>query len=305
MNRLILSVLLLLVGASACQVSQPSSKPLQEADREPIRAKSLTFGATAYYGESPETVLKPLLKYLEQELGIPVTLRVGEAYDELPALLQSGEIDIVQLAPLAYVQLRRKMPGMQPIAIPIIGGSPSYLGHIYVRSDSQLRTLDDLQGHSIAYVSPDSSSGFLFPRELLRQRGYDPDTFFSSASFVKNHPEVEDAVLSGDVDVGAAFDATSDWTSQTERPRGLRVVAKTERIPNDFIVAHPDYDRGTVAAFRAALVALRPGAQEAEEILSSLKVNGWLSTDDSRYDRIEEVLDKETLPAEPFGTALR
>lgn len=305
MNRLLLPVWVLLVGVTACQMPQPSSVALRETTRAPIRAKSLTLGVSTYYGESPEALLKPLCEYLERELGIPVILRVAETYVELPALLASGEIDVAQLAPLAYVQLRRKMPGIQLIATPIIGGSPSYLGHIYVRSDSELRTLDDLRGRSIAYVSRDSSSGFLFPRELLRQRGHDPDHFFSSEVFVDNHPEVEEAVLLGEVDVGAAFDATSDWTGQLERPQGLRVVAKTERIPNDCIAARPKYDRGTVSALRSALVALRPGANEAEEILSSLKVNGWLPADDSRYDRIEEVLEKEALTAEPVGTALR
>lgn len=304
MNRLVLSVWVLL-SAAACQMSQPSSAPAQEAKQLPVRAKSLTLGVTAYYGENPEMLMKPLCRYLERELGIPVTLRVAEAYVELPALLKSGEVDVAQLAPLAYVQLRRKLRGIQPIATPIIGGGPSYVGHIYVRDDSDLRTLDDLRGHSIAFVARDSSSGFLFPRELLRQRGHNPDVFFSSEIFVDEHPAVQKAVAEGNADIGAAFDATSDWTGQRDPPAGLRVVAKTERIPNDCIAARPKYDPGTVAALRRALVALRPGAKEAEEILSSLKVNGWLPADDSRYDRIEEVLKKEALTAEPVGAALR
>lgn len=295
----------LLTGFVACKMPQPSSEPTKEPEHLPIRARSLNVGVSAYFGEDPTSLMKPLVRYLERELGIPVSVRVAEPYVELPALLKSGEIDVAQLPPLAYVLIRRKLPGIRPVATPIIGGSPSYLGHIFVRSHSELRTLEDLRGHSVAFVSRDSSSGFLFPRELLRQRGHDPDRFFSSEFFVDNHPEAEQAVLSGLADVGTAFDATSDWTGQPERPQGLRVVAKTERIPNDCIAARPGYDPGAVLALRSALVALRPGVREAEEIFSSLKINGWLSVDDSRYDRIEEVLEKEALTTEPLGTALR
>lgn len=299
---LLLPLVLSLVGCR--QALSPSQAPDAEAPL-PVRAKRLVLGVSAYYGANPEEALQPLVRYLSDELGIPVSVRVAETYTELPALLERGEVDIAQLAPLAYVQLRRRLAGLQAIATPIVGGTPSYVGHIYVRSDSSVKTLDDLRGRSIAFVSRDSSSGYLYPRELLRRRGENPNAFFSEEVFVDNHPEAQDAVLGGRTVAGAAFDATSDWTGQEERPEGLRVIAKTERIPNDCLAARPGYDLGTVEAFRRALVALKPGVAQAESILGVLKVNGWVPTDATRYDRIEELIEKEALMSAPLGGALR
>lgn len=302
MRPLLLALSVLLAGG--CTMGTPS-EPEAQQQPAPVRADHLTLGVSAYYGDDPAVVLQPLVRYLQAELGIQVSLRVAETYVELPALLERGEVDVAQLAPLSYVHLRRRIDGLQPIATPIIGGSPTYLGHIYVREDSPLRTLADLRGHSMAYVSPDSSSGYLFPRELLRRRGFDPDAYFSSQVFLGTHPQVRDAVKAGRVDAGAVFDDSSDWTGPQQRHQGLRVVAKTERIPNDCIVARTGYDPGAVAALRRALVALRPGADGAEEILSLLEVNGWVPADDSRYDRIEAVLEKEAMTTVPSGAAIR
>lgn len=302
MSRLLSLFTLIILG---CQSPlRPANASDADAPR-PIRAQRLIIGVSAYYGANPTEALEPLVHYLSRELGIPVTLRVAETYVELPALLERGEIDIAQLAPLAYVQLRRRQPGLQPIATPIVGGTPSYVGHIYVRSESPVKTLDDLRGQSIAFVSRDSSSGYLYPRELLRRRGENPNAFFSEELFVESHPDAQEAVLTGKAVAGAAFDATSDWTGQEERPEGLRVIAKTERIPNDCIAARPGYDRGTVEAFRRALVALKPGVEEAESILGALKVNGWVPADATRYDRIEELFEKEALMSAPVGGAIR
>lgn len=298
MSRLLpMAVLLLTLGGCRLPASQ---QPAADEAMPPVRASRMIFGVSTYYGENPEAMLQPLLRYLEREIGIPVKLRVAETYVELPGLLEKDDVDVAQLAPLAYVHLRRKV-GLVPVATPIIGGSPTYLGHIYVRGASSFHALDDLKGRSIAYVSPESSSGYLFPRELLRNRGYDPDTFFSATRFLGTHPDVQEAVLAGEVDAGAVFDMTSDWTGPLDRPEGLRVLAKTERIPNDCIAARRGYDPGAVAALRRALVSLRPGHKDAEEIFSLLKVNGWVAADNSRYDRIEEVVEKDPVKSAPSG----
>lgn len=303
MRRLLQTVALLL-AFGACHLPASQQQPTEGETTLPVRAQRLIFGVSAYYGDNPETMLQPLVRYLEKEIGIPVKLRVAETYVELPGLLEKDDVDVAQLAPLSYVHLRRKA-GLVPVATPIIGGSPTYLGHIYVRTSSPYQTLDDLRGRTMAYVSPESSSGYLFPRELLRNRGHDPNAFFAATKFLGAHPDVQDAVLNGEADAGAAFDMTSDWTGPLERPEGLRVIAKTERIPNDCIAARTGYDPGAVAALRRALVSLRPGQKDAEEILSLLKVNGWVPADDSRYDRIEEVVRKDPMTAAPTGAVLR
>lgn len=282
----------LLAALAACGTStqQPPSAPTAE-----LRAgvSQLVIGMPNYRDDVDEASLKPFAAYLTAALGVPVKIRRAEPYQALPALLRSGAIDVAEIPPLAYVHLREQAPGIQLVATVVISGNPTYLGHFYVRSDSRYHSLSDLRGARIGYVNRDSSSGYLFPRDMLRQKGYDPDTFFSSEKFFGKHSQVLDAVTSGEVDVGAAEDVTSEWLGPTFRPEGLRVIAKTERIPNDCIAARAGLDLDTQQALLHALQNLHAPVRDAAEIMSAIGVNGWIAADESRYDRVRLVLAHE------------
>jgi phosphate/phosphite/phosphonate ABC transporter binding protein len=253
----------------------------------------MVFGAPIYReGDDGETE-RHLTQYLSRALGIRVDLRMAEPYHELPRLLRTGVVDVAQLPPLAYVRLRAGAPEVRPIVTVITSGNPTYLGHLYVKDSSPFHSLSDLRNARVGYVAPESTSGYLFPRDLLRRKGYDPDAFFSATKFFGNHPRVLEAVLNGEVDVGAAEDVTNDWLGPHQRPDGLRVIAKTERIPNDCVAARPKLDDQTIVAVLQALVALRPGAPASDQIIQSTGVNGWVAADEARYERVRDVLSRE------------
>jgi phosphonate transport system substrate-binding protein len=253
----------------------------------------LVFGGALYKEGDDGASVRPLTTYLARRMGIRVDLRMGEPYRELPTLLREGSVDVALLPPLAYVQAREQLPQIRPLATGVVSGNPTYLGHLYVKDDSRFRTLADLRGARVGYVAPASTSGFLFPRDLLRQKGYDPDAFFGSSVFLGSHPRVLQAVLAGEIDVGAAEDVTTDWLGSHGRPAGLRVVAKTERIPEDCMAARPGLDEQTAGALVEALLELGPGVPQASAIAESMGINGWLAGDDRRYDRVREVLAHE------------
>lgn len=292
---------LVVAATLGCSPTGDAPASVAEGAPPPVLATKLVVGVSSYYGENAASAMRPLVAHLSKVLGLPVELRVAEPYKELPRLLRTKVVDVAQLPPLAYVRVRDAFPGVVAVATPIIGGSPTYLGHIYVRAESSYRDLADLQGKRIGYVSRDSSSGYLFARDLVRRKGFEPDSFFGPSQFYRSHPQVLAAVLAGEVEAGAAFDATSDWTGPIDRPEGLRVLAKTERIPNDCLVGREGVDPGLIVALRRALLRLRPGDPVAEQVLQSMHINGWVAADEPRYDRVRAVLAREsaaTLAAE-------
>lgn len=265
--------------------------PSVRAAPPPLGVTRLVIGLPIYRAGEDDTSARPLAIYLSQVLGIPVEIRMAEPYEELPALLRSGKVDIAQIAPLAYVKLKNDEPRVLNLATVIISGNPTYLGHFYVRKESPFHALSDLRGARMGYVKKESTSGYLFPRDLMRRKNIDPDTFFGSTQFLGSHPAVIAAVLSGDIDVGVAEDITSDWIGrESGRPEGLRVIAKTERIPNDCIVARPGLDEATVKHVSHALLDLHPADQRAQTILEAMSINGWIPADELRYDRVRRVL---------------
>jgi phosphate/phosphite/phosphonate ABC transporter binding protein len=263
---------------------------VRAADVPRVGVTRLVIGLPIYRPGDDGAAAQPLSVYLTQTLGVPVEVRMAEPYEELPKLLRQGQVDIAQIAPLAYVRVKTEEPRIKGLATAVISGNPTYLGHFYVRKESDYRSLADLRGTRMGYVKPQSTSGYLFARDLLRRKGFDPDTFFKSTQFIGSHPGVIAAVLAGDIDVGAAEDITSDWIGKENIPEGLRVIAKTERIPNDCIAARPGLDDGTIRRVTSALLDLHPADKRASAILDALNINGWIAGDEARYDRVRRVL---------------
>lgn len=289
--RIVAAVPILLVLV-ACG---PSAHTREMAAEEPahISLSHLTIGMPKYRDNEDAASLKAFADYLSRTFGVRVEIRMEEPYQTLPVLLRTGAVDIAELPPLAYARLHDQDPRVLPIATSVISGNPTYLGHLYVKADSRFHLLSDLQGARIGYVNPDSTSGYLFPRDVLRRKGFDPDTFFSSSRFFGSHPKVLDAIASGEIDVGAAEDVTSEWLGPIQRPEGLRVIMKTDRIPNDCMAARPGLDQQTRQAILRALEDLHPPVPDAPAILSAIGVNGWIAGDEARYDRVRLVLQDE------------
>jgi ABC-type phosphate/phosphonate transport system substrate-binding protein len=157
--------------------------------------------------------------------------------------------------------------------------------------------VEDVRGKRIGYVSTVSSSGYLFPRDLLRQDGLDPNTFFGSSRLYQTHDQVLAAVVAGEVDVGAAIDMSLDWSRLTTPADSLNVIGKSRRIPHDCVVARGSFDEETALAFRDTLLAMRASDPEMKSILPGLHVNGWVRADEARYDVVREVMEREAQAA--------
>ena len=182
----------------ACRVAPTAADagPVTVVAR-PILATTLVLGLPTYTSRATAEAAQPFADYLSSAIGIPVTIRMGEPYDELERWLRDGEIDVAELPPVAWVLLSRQSPGAVAVATPVIGGSPTYLGHVYVRADSPVQSLEDLRGKSFGYVDHESGSGYLFPRGMLLKEGLKPNGFFGAEKFQGDHKSVCNAVIKG------------------------------------------------------------------------------------------------------------
>lgn len=298
------SVPLQLPGAAsvAGQQSEGSVEPLAPTCPAPEDSPaSLRFGATPYAGPD---VLKeqfgPVVGYLGESLGRTVELVSADSYSDLLDRLERGEVDFVSLSPLSYVLARERMPCLQLMLTQVTNGSTYYSSHIVVRQDSHFDSLDDLRGKRFAFVSRDSTSGYLFPRAYLVERGVDPDNYFSQVVFGVNHIRTIRMLLNGQVDAAATFsNVFSPARSEGVDVGSLRVLAITGRIPYDAVCARPGLDRALVQRAARSLYDLNSTTEEGRKHLRKVVVdiNGWIYTQDSEYDSVR-VNRKLTQPAE-------
>src|SRR5512138_2158907 len=121
-----------------------------------------------------------------------------------------------------------------------LGGQlePFYKGQFIASADSGIKDFPDLKGKTFCFVDPNSTSGYIVPRIILKSKGIDPDTDIT-ANNAGSHPNVAIAVYKGDCDAGVTFinvltDASAKlqdtYPDITDK---VKVFAVSDRIPND------------------------------------------------------------------------
>src|SRR5581483_10470963 len=112
-----------------------------------------------------------------------------------------------------------------------------------------------LKGKKFAFVDPVSTSGYIYPAALLLKNGIDPKKDLN-ATFAGGHDAAALAVYQGSADAAATFEDAPAQLLASKFPdidQKLKVIAKTDPIPNDTIAFRKDLDPGVAAKLKAAL----------------------------------------------------
>jgi phosphonate transport system substrate-binding protein len=222
--------------------------------------------------DEPERIaaaLGPLLAHLGRELGRPVDLVVSSTYEALGQLLEHGKVDLAWTSETARARWRHRLSPI-PLARVVRRGRATYRGVILVRANSPARCVADLRGSRFLYVDRESGSGFLAANRLLAAAGLDPLEDLSEIVFTYGHDQSIVALARGQYDAAAVHEGALEACRDRIDASGLRVLARSEPLPNDVLVASPDLppalsksiaDRlcriGRTARGREALAALR------------------------------------------------
>lgn len=200
-----------------------------------------------------------------------VAVETARDYDSVMNLLSSGQVDAAWLGTVSYARARvdAARSGSKnapvPVAVPIRDGHAFYDGAIIARTDSGFKSLKDLKGKRIAFVDPESASGFVFPRLLLEAAGVRvPDDLATetpgSPDFLHGHDSVVAAVYLKKFEAGAVYDAAVEavFAHEPEKARDLTVLARTARIFNEPIVVRASASPEWRAKLQSALLSIKP-----------------------------------------------
>ncbi len=189
---------------------------------------------------------------LSELLGIPVEMFPAPDYAGVIQGLVAGQLDYAGLGASAYAAIYLQDPeAVEPIFVSAESdGSLGYIAPMYVRADSDIQSLEDMRGRSLAYADPNSTSGYLVPQFELRQAGINDAEYFSSTGFGGGHEQAVIAVLQGQYDAGVTWasgqgDPNDGYTRGNLRrmmdngllePGQLRIIWESNIIPNGPIV---------------------------------------------------------------------
>jgi phosphonate transport system substrate-binding protein len=216
-------------------------------------------------GDEFGAVLSKLLK-------MPVKVYVASDYAAVIEALRSRNADLAFLHTVGYVLAKQEAKATLLVK-DIWYGKTSYTSRIYVRKDSELKSLSDLRGKTIAFVDPTSSSGYIYPMVMLIQKGLvknrDPKTFFKEALYAGSHDAALLALLSQKVDAAASFDyAREQYLKDKGQMEALTWVAETPPIPEAGIAARQGLDPALTRRIFDALMTLN--APEYRSLLKKL-----------------------------------
>ncbi|WP_375262858.1 phosphate/phosphite/phosphonate ABC transporter substrate-binding protein [Palleronia sp.] len=145
--------------------------------------------------------------YLEEELGVEIEIFTAGNYDGVVQALAADQIEFSFLGSSAYAAAYTATDGG---VVPLLtsqneDGSTGYYSIIVTRCDSGITSLDDLQGKTMAFADPDSTSGYAVPYFNLVDQGYEPSVHFAATPFSGSHEAGVQAVVNGTFDAAATY----------------------------------------------------------------------------------------------------
>jgi phosphate/phosphite/phosphonate ABC transporter binding protein len=234
---------------------------------------------------------RALADLLGARAGTPVEIIVSDRYEDLTSGLRTGSLDAAVLPPLEYVRAKDLDPCLEARLTQVMSGRARYSAFLVVRKDSGLTDPRQLAGRRVAFVGPDSASGWLFAVNRLLESGIDPFRDTAEVRFLGNHRAVLLAVLEKASDAGATYPGALE----AARRDGLDVGALTllsigGRIPHDAVVVRPGLDAGQARALVEAMASVNTLTPEGRQALALQEgLNGWIPTTDAFYDEVRGV----------------
>jgi phosphonate transport system substrate-binding protein len=193
-------------------------------------------------------------KFLSKELGISVKAQVGDETAAVEAL-RANRADVAFLSSRSALKAEQLANSRLYLAEvrKNYSGRYTYNSIFVVPKNSELKsknsgkaTLEQLRGKTMAFTSPTSGSGFIFPVSELVKLGFVPnrdrlDSFFGKISYGGNYSKALDAVVRGQADVAVVSEyALFPPYLAAENRDKIRVLHKISGVPAHGIAIDDD-----------------------------------------------------------------
>jgi phosphonate transport system substrate-binding protein len=245
--------------------------------------------------ENGESLCRGVASYIERALQISTEYAVAVTWQERERLFDAGEIEILWLCGLPYVQKADSMdPRMEILAVPVPAGArysarPVYFSDVIVRRESCFRAFADLRGASWAYNEPRSHSGFNVVRTYLAERRQ-YSGFFGTVYQSGAHSASIEMVVSGDVEAAAIDSTVLEWSTVNNRRllHELRVIHTFGPSPIPPWVISKRVPRRLRAQVRAVLLGM-DSHPAGRCVLEEGRIARFVRARDCDYDPIRRM----------------
>jgi phosphonate transport system substrate-binding protein len=214
-------------------------------------------------------------KILSKESGLDIKAKVA---DETAAVesLNANQADIAFLGSRGALKAEKLTKAKMYLAEvrPAYSGGQTYNSIFVVPKDSKLTDLKSLKGKRMAFTSPTSGSGFIFPVSTLVTEKLVPnkeklDQFFGKVTYGGSYGKALQSVLRGQADVAAVSEYAMSPPHITEaEAKKLKILHKISGVPAHGVVIDDDVSEQVREKVINALLKMNSGSNN--ELLKSL-----------------------------------
>jgi len=238
--------------------------------------------------ENASTIIQnaqPLRAHLERTLSRQVEILVTTDYSSMIEAMRFGRIEVAYFGPFSYVLAKSRAPGIEPFAVGVERGSPTYQSVMIAQAGGPVRELADIRGRPFGFGDQASTSSHLVPRATILQRASLVGGRDYRVVHLGTHDAVARAVQGGQIPAGALSKPILDTLIRRGTIDAARIVeiGLSEPIPNYPMVLQGNLAEPLKAAIRAAFIDLRDA-----EVLRSFRVEGFAPTNDEAYNVLRE-----------------
>jgi phosphonate transport system substrate-binding protein len=245
---------------------------------------------TAIPDESPTELARkaaPLVKYLEQKLGMKVEYTPVSDYAAAVEGLANKQVDLAWLGGFTFVQANVRSGGK---AEPLVQrAEDEKFKSVFITAQSDIQSLKDLKGRSLSFGATSSTSGHLMPRSFLLQAQIDPDKDLKRVAFSGAHDATIAAVSAGKVDAGALNISVWDKfvTDKKVDPSKVRVFYTTPEYFDYNWTVHADMPQALKDKLSRAFLDLNSNTAEGKMLLDLQRATRFVPTKAANYKGIE------------------
>ncbi|MEL6231273.1 MAG: phosphate/phosphite/phosphonate ABC transporter substrate-binding protein [Cyanobacteria bacterium J06636_28] len=224
-----------------------------------------------------------LVKHLETSLDKDIELVVTTDYSSMIEAASNGRLDLAYFGPLSYVLAKTKSD-LEPFAARLKNGSTTYTSIIIGNVDAGVDEVADIEGQTVAFGDPASTSSRLFPELTLANEGLMSGGNYE-AVFLGAHDAVALAVQNGNAQAGGLsrpiFETLVEKGSID--PEKVAIIAESDPIPQYPWTMRSDLDPALKDEIRTAFLELDDNA-----VLGPFKADGFAAMADKDYDSIRQ-----------------
>ena len=232
-----------------------------------------------------------LADYLSGQLGVKVNITIMSRYGEVIKRFKALRLDGAFLTSYTAAMGISKLD-LEPVANAVnLNGESTSQGYIFVRKDSGISSISDMEGKNFVFVDPATMEGYLFPVLFLKRHGLqDFHHFFKRIYFSGSHASAIYAVLDGRADIGAAKNTTYNRMVQNDPSveQELLIMARSAEVPESTLCIRKEIDPELREKLRSVLLDMDK-TPHGKEILKKFESLRFVNPNPADYARIEQM----------------